>query len=57
MSGHWICACCGYDGEHAKWCRCLRPPAERWKGHRTEQEMKELERLTAPVEHKPVTSK
>jgi hypothetical protein len=42
MSGHWICEDCGYDGEHAEWCRCLRPVDDQWKGHMTAEEVREL---------------
>lgn len=53
MSGHWICEACGYDGEHAEYCRCLRPPEEQWRGHRTPKEMEELRNLTAPLSSSP----
>jgi hypothetical protein len=37
MSGHFICNACGYDGgEHADYCKYLRPTDERWKGNRKE---------------------
>jgi hypothetical protein len=42
MSGHWICDQCGYDGGHADYCVCLRPEKDKWKGHRTKEEMKAL---------------
>lgn len=49
MSGHWICDRCGYDGEHADWCVCLRPASERWKGHRTREEMEKLKAEKAKI--------
>ena len=42
MTGHWICDSCGYDGEHADYCKYLRPPKEQWKGNRSHKEMEEL---------------
>lgn len=52
MSGHYICDSCGYDGDHADYCRHLRPVDERWKGNRTCQEMDELRKRGA-VEQRP----
>jgi hypothetical protein len=42
MTGHWICEYCHYDGEHAEWCRCLRPVEDQWKGPMTDKEVREL---------------
>lgn len=44
MTGHWICDACGCDGEHADWCKYLRPPDEQWMGHRTREEMQAIRR-------------
>ena len=41
MTGHFICDRCGDEG-HSDWCVYLRPVADRWKGHRTKEEMAEL---------------
>jgi hypothetical protein len=48
MSGHWICDRCGYDGEHADYCVCLRPAKDQWKGHRTAEEMLALKEVDNP---------
>lgn len=39
MSGHWICDACGYDGQHADYCKYLRPIGEQWRGHRSKDEI------------------
>jgi len=49
MTGHWICEDCGYDGEHAEWCKCLRPAKDQWKGHRTLEEMEALKAKKSPA--------
>lgn len=48
MSGHFICEYCGHDGDHADYCQELRPVEDRWKGHRTKEEMAKLRRKSDP---------